>query len=109
MVLVTLNGKNCTVINSSETQPTIVIPPGAGAGNLKVSIGTSSVETTNFDFIETATITTIAGSTRGSLDGVERKAQFNFPNGISIDKQGNLYITDNNDKGNDLIRKITFD
>lgn len=50
-------------------------------------------------------VTTIAGTgIPGYKDGSVATAQFNFPGGIAIDKQGNLYIID---RGNFLIRKIT--
>ncbi|MDR2208969.1 MAG: SMP-30/gluconolactonase/LRE family protein [Azoarcus sp.] len=48
-----------------------------------------------------------AGVSGGGLaDGVGSVARFNFPNGIVIDKAGNLYVTDTY---NDCIRKITQD
>lgn len=50
-------------------------------------------------------VTTIAGTGMpGYNDGRGATAQFNFPGGITIDKQGNLYIVD---RGNFRIRKIT--
>ncbi len=50
-------------------------------------------------------VSTFAGSgNQGILDGTDSLASFNLPTGITIDKNGNLYVTD---QGSDLIRKIT--
>lgn len=52
------------------------------------------------------TLSTFAGSpgSSGSADGDGGSARFYFPNGITIDADGTLYVTDN---GNHTIRKIT--
>jgi sugar lactone lactonase YvrE len=53
------------------------------------------------------TVTTIAGSGKaGYTDGQAKAASFNFPQGIVIDNNGNIYVADT---GNDLIRRITPD
>lgn len=49
-------------------------------------------------------VTTIAGNTAGFADGTGTAARFNSPRGITIDAQGNLYVSDG---GNTKIRKIT--
>jgi sugar lactone lactonase YvrE len=50
-------------------------------------------------------VSTLAGNgTQGSSDGPATTATFNSPAGITIDKQGDLYITDNN-----LVRKVASD
>ncbi|MEO7976678.1 IPT/TIG domain-containing protein [Flavobacterium sp.] len=55
----------------------------------------------------TGLVSTIAGTaTNGFADGIATIAQFNNPQGITIDSQGNLYIADTI---NFKIRKITFD
>jgi hypothetical protein len=52
-------------------------------------------------------VVTIAGSeTTGFRNGRAETARFNYPGGITIDKNGNLYVVD---MGNLCIRKITPD
>jgi uncharacterized repeat protein (TIGR01451 family) len=49
-------------------------------------------------------VSTLAGSTRGSLDATGIAAQFSSPRGVGTDGAGNVYVVD---YGNSRIRKIT--
>jgi len=56
-------------------------------------------------WIQTAVVTTLAGSGKGgSSNGTGAAASFNNPIGVTVDSAGNLYIAD---YSNNLIRKMT--
>jgi squalene-hopene/tetraprenyl-beta-curcumene cyclase len=50
--------------------------------------------------------TTLAGSRFGHADGKGSEAQFRAPEGIAVDRQGNLYVTEYH---NSIVRKISPD
>jgi hypothetical protein len=50
------------------------------------------------------TFTTLAGGIQGTNDGANSAAQFDFPSGVAVDKDGNLFVSDTS---NNTIRKVT--
>jgi IPT/TIG domain len=56
---VTINGKSCVVNSATATALNITIPPAAGTGKIKVTVGNDNAESTVFDFVVTTTVTTI--------------------------------------------------
>ena len=52
-------------------------------------------------------VTTLAGSTNGSEDGIGSAAKFNDPGGITVDSFGNIYVAEGDSSANPRIRKIT--
>jgi sugar lactone lactonase YvrE len=71
---------------------------------------TGNVYVTDFDshvirkISTSGIVTTFAGSSMGSADGNGASAQFAYPSGLAIDKDGNLYVGDSHSL---TIRKIT--
>ncbi len=53
----------------------------------------------------TGEVSTIAGSSTGYTDGNGPDAKFNYPAGLAIDVEGNLYVAD---AMNNRVRKISF-
>jgi sugar lactone lactonase YvrE len=51
-------------------------------------------------------VTTLAGfsGNPGSKDGLGNAARFNYPNGVAVDSDGNVYVAD---AGNHTLRKVT--
>jgi sugar lactone lactonase YvrE len=73
------------------------------AGNL---YGTGYYNHYVYKYSSTGAYSVVAGSNgaSGNLDGTGTAAQFNFPSGITVDANGNLYVCD---AMNHRIRKIT--
>lgn len=72
----------------NDTAP-LILPTNTGGSIPNVEYGTTS---------------TLAGSVMGFADGNGVNAQFKYPQGISIDKFGNIYVAD---RYNNRVRKVT--
>ena len=91
--------KNGTGLSANFHNPQDLVLDSVG--NLYISDGDNNV-IRKIDLFRN--VSTLAGSGKaGFKDGQRMQAQFNFPGGIALDSQGNLYVADT---GNNRIRKI---
>jgi hypothetical protein len=103
-----LNGKKLTLISRRPNQVVVKIPSMAGTGKIDVWYQGNVIHGPVFSYDSTFLVTTVAGSSTeaGYINGQGLNARFKEPEGIAVDKTGNIYVSD---KGNNCIRKITQD
>ncbi len=82
---VTINGAPVTVKSAAATTLTVTLPAGFTTGTLDVQVG--SLKATGPVFRKAGVITLAGGPTTGL---------FRWPEGITVDSRGNIYVTDNN-------------
>ncbi|MAG35304.1 MAG: hypothetical protein CL878_03520, partial [Dehalococcoidia bacterium] len=90
-----------------STSATLTNPDGLaldGAENLYVGQQATSAVVRKID--ASGNVSTLAGSSAGYAEGVGASAQFNWPAGLAVDLQGNVYVAD---YSNDRVRKIAPD
>lgn len=103
---VQFNGVVAQVNSATATSLTVVVPIGAGTGAVSVSVNERQDTGPVYTYELTATdVSTLAGSgSPGFLEGFGTSAQFDFPTGITVDPNGNIYVADAN---NNRIRLIS--
>jgi sugar lactone lactonase YvrE len=110
-IKVTINGVPLKVAGAKENQILAYLYQKTGSGPLVVTIGESSVTTTEiFTYKFSYVVTTLAGSGNAEYaDGKGTSASFNFSgvrSQLSVDDNGNVYVPDG---GNQRVRKIAPD
>lgn len=100
------NGKPATITAATSTQLTALVPLAAGTGKVSVKVNDGTeVFGSVFNYKQSWIVSTFAGSgVAGFNDGDGIGATLNQPVGITIDDNGDFYITE---QGNNAIRKIT--
>jgi sugar lactone lactonase YvrE len=106
--VVSFNGKAAKITSATATQLKVLVPLGAGTGSVSVTVGSNTASGPVFTYKLSLLVTTIAGKASNSpyADGLGLEATFIGPEGIAIDANNNLYITD---LGYHTIRKMTPD
>lgn len=99
------NGKEAKLTSSLKNELRALVPLSAGTGNISLDIKSIKVTGPVFTYVPAYVLFRLAGSTQiGKTDGVGESASFKNPAGLTLDKDGNIYIADT---GNNLIRKVT--
>lgn len=83
------------ILEYNKWDLTVVVPKQA-VGKYTVKVVTDQGEITGpeFEYLMKQKVTTILGSVNGHLDGVGLDAKLSYPEGVTMDKDGNLWITE---------------
>jgi len=106
--IVKFNGTEAIVLEASAGELKVIVPDGGSTGNLTINVlgkeligGVFTYETPGVEYL----VKTLAGgSAAGLIDGIGGDALFNNPEGVVIDGEGNIIVSD---RTNNAIRKIT--
>ncbi len=102
---VTFNGKPATVTAATSTTLNVTVPASAGTGKVMVKVDGHTATGPIFTYQFSTIVSTFAGNGDSFYaDGTGTASSFDQPQGIAIDKVGNLYVAD---EVYNLIRKIT--
>ena len=106
---VTVSGLPPGLVYNSANEAITGVPTASGVFDVSIAASNSMGTGISGNFSLTIgptplAFTPVAGGQTGSNDGTGASAEFNQPNGLAIDAQGNLYIADT---GNSTIRKVT--
>jgi len=106
-VSVRINGKSALLTFASETMLKFIVPAKAGTGNIVVVANGEGTTGPLFNFIYTVSVSTYVGfsGSSGYVDGDVSVARFNYPRGLAIDAQDNIYVAD---ELNHCIRRISM-
>jgi len=82
-------------------------PTGLAADESNLYVADSFSHTIRRVELKSGEVTTLAGTAdqKGSADGVGKDARFDGPQGLAVDRAGNLFVTDSE---NHTLRKITL-
>lgn len=106
---VQFNGQDAIVLDASKGQLKVVAPANGQTGKITIMVNGVSLEGPVFTYTDPAReyiVSTVAGSTAGYQDGIGFDAMFTGPEGVCLDAQGNIIVTD---RTNNRIRKIAPD
>jgi sugar lactone lactonase YvrE len=100
------NGKRAAIDMASSTQIFARVPLAAGTGNVTIKVNGASAAGPVFTYIPALVVSTFAGnsSAQGDANGTGDTARFSQLSAIAIDKNDNLYVTD---QFTHKIKKIT--
>ncbi|MBO9154578.1 IPT/TIG domain-containing protein [Chitinophaga sp. GCM10012297] len=103
---VQFNGADAVVIEAASNQLQVVSPASGATGPVTVEVGNNKTQGPVYAYVpamEEYIVETFSGSTAGSVDGPVATALFRNPEGVAIDANGRLIVTD---RGNNRIRMI---
>lgn len=95
-VFVKINGITAAVTSVSDSVVLVTVPLGAGTGNVSMTLNGFNVTGPIFKYDYVTTVSTVTGKNNSAL--------FNYPVGVAIDKQNNIYVAE---LGSSRISKIS--
>jgi sugar lactone lactonase YvrE len=102
---VRINGKIATIVAATADTIRALIPIAAGSGSVTVTVNGITAVGQVFNYIQNLIVSTVAGNGVGDhLNGASTISPINYPFGIALDIQGNLYVAEYN-----RIKKIAPD